>query len=141
MVKYNHTALISMIGLIIFGLACGSARYEAEAEKAAPLFHDKLNAGKYDEIYDEADEEFKAITSKGDFIKICERLREKLGNVKRAKPTKTEVKHEANKTMVMQIYEVEFTKDKGVEQFIWVAREGPMKLGGYHAYSAALEKP
>ena len=111
--------VILLIALLVLSSACSLTKGKATAEAAVVKFHDQFNAGKFQEIYSQADEGFKKSVSEDDFIAMLEGVQRKLGMVREDHSTSWGVNTTSAGTMATLGYDVDFTAGKGSEKFIF----------------------
>ncbi|HEY1604734.1 MAG TPA: hypothetical protein VGF77_03980 [Allosphingosinicella sp.] len=74
-----------IVGAAALLAGCSAMKDEAAAGQAAAHFHQLLDAGRYDAIYDASTPELKASSPKPNFIRFLDAVHRKLGAVKDAK--------------------------------------------------------
>ncbi len=124
--------------------ACGACSLPALTngkgigEAAVAQFHSRYNAGRYHEIYMEADEEFRKSATEEEFITLLEAIKRKLGTVAHAGPAGWNVNVTTAGTLVSLGYNVEFSEGKGTEQFAFRVRGDKAFLYNYNVNSNLL---
>jgi Protein of unknown function (DUF4019) len=129
--------LVLLTGLAAFG-SCSLSKGKGIAEAGVAKFHDRYNAGKFNEIYADTDEKFKKVTSEAEWTTLLEALHRKLGVVKQSKSAGWGVNATPQGTMATLNYEVEFSEGKGTEQFVFHITGDQARLLGYHVNSPLL---
>ncbi len=109
-------------------------------ERAAAKFHERLDAQKYDEIYDDLADDFKKVTSKEDARQLFEAVSKKLGKVKSTQLQSWNSQTTTAGSFTNLIYQTEFELDKGEENFTLVINGDEAKIAGYHVNSKAFMK-
>ena len=122
---YHHSLLRTKLTVILVGFllvacsSCSLTKGKGIAEAAVVKFHDQFNAGKYHEIYENADDGFKKSVSESDFVGLLEAVKRKLGTIKQAHSASWGVNTTAMGTMATLSYDVDFSEGKGSEQFVF----------------------
>jgi len=131
-----------MVGVAVAYLfwQCGSAVMHGRrlSNAAVQNFHQQLNAEKYDEIFDTADESFRTSKSKEDSLKVLRTVHAKLGNARSETLTQVTMQTTGAGTFVITTYTTTFEQGEAVERFTWVKRGETLFLRGYHVDSNAL---
>lgn len=108
------------------------------ADKAVARFHSQLDAGQFESIYQEADDELKKASKHDDTVQLFAAVHRKLGKVKKANQENYVVNWRTNGTFATIKYETEFADGKGAEQFTWRVDGDKAKLVAYNINSQAL---
>jgi hypothetical protein len=127
-----------VVGLLALSSACSLTKGKAIAEAAVVKFPDQFNAGKYQEIYAQADEGFKKSASEDDFVPLLEAVQRKLGTVKETHSSSWGVNTTTAGTMATLSYDVDFSEGKGSEQFIFHISGDKALLYHYNVNSPLL---
>lgn len=130
-----------IIGIIFLFLtiSCSSMmKGQQLAESAVENFHSQFNAGKYSEIYYQADDEFKKSVTEKEWIELLEAVRRKLGTVTNATSSGSNVKTTNAGTVATVTYNVEFSEGKGTEQFVFHVTDDKALLYNYNVNSPLL---
>jgi hypothetical protein len=130
--------VILLIGLLVLISACSLTKGKATAEAAAVKFHNQFNAGKFQEIYAQADEGFKKSVSENDFIAMLEAVQRKLGMVREDHSTSWAVNTTTAGTMATLGYDVDFTAGKASEEFVFHISGDQALLYHYNVNSPLL---
>jgi len=119
---------------------CGSALVQGRklATAAVRHFHQQLNAEKYEEIYREADEGFRAGQSHDELIQFLQAVHKKLGNAGDEKQVNIRVDTNTRGTFTTTWYNTTFVNGTASERFTWVKSDGALELYAYHIESNAL---
>ena len=136
----NKTNLI-IIGVIFLFLtiACTSMMKGKElAEPAVEKFHAQYNDGKFTEIRDQADDEFKKMVTEEQLNELLGAVQRKLGKVKSATASGWRVNTTTSGTFANVSYDVEFTEGKGTEQFVFHITDDKALLYNYNVNSPLL---
>jgi hypothetical protein len=110
----------------------------ALAEPAVQAFHAKLNAGKYEEIYQEADAAFTGTGKHDELVKFLAAVHTKLGDAEVTNQVNMFVNATTSGTFIVTRYDTTFARGTAVETFTWTKKSGNLKLYGYHVESNAL---
>jgi hypothetical protein len=108
---------------------CSAGKDEAAAEQAVTHFHQLLDAGQSEAIYDAATPEMKANAPKADFIRFLDAVHRKLGVVKEAKQQGWGVNYNTGGGTVTLSYQTRFANGSGTEQFVYRTGAAPALLG------------
>jgi hypothetical protein len=135
-IRTNRTVLVVIVGVILLASASCSPAEPTIAEAAVTQFHTQYNAGQFREIYRQADEAFKDYRKETDFVEMLEAQTLKLGRVDQSKPVRSRSIKEG--PMVIVIQDVEFTKGKGTEKFVFRVTGDKVALNNYSVDSLQL---
>ena len=128
--------LLFLIAAIALTSGCSDTVHGREiAEPEIPLFHERLDAGKFDLIYDNADAEFKKTVPKQKIEALFAAVGRKLGKHKSSKQVNWNVRTFNGVTNVALAYETEFTDGEATETFTFQVSNGKAKLMGYNISS------
>lgn len=109
-----------------------------QADNAIADFHGRYNGEKFDEIIDEAADEFKKSAPRENLLKFLNRVHRRLGKVKNSKELGWRVNFTTGGTIVVSTHEAEFENGKGTETFTVVVRDGKARIVGYNVNSDKL---
>ena len=110
---------------------CSAGRDTAAAQQAVVQFHQRLDAGQFDAIYDASGSELKAITSKPQFVALLAGIHGKLGAVKQTKQVGWNVNYNTGGGTITLTYQTQFGAGSSSEQFVYRTGATPMLIG-YH---------
>jgi hypothetical protein len=79
-VWYTGAGVVSLL----FASSCDFEENKKFAQQAFQEFHSKLDAGAYDQLYREADPEFRKSVTEADFARLLESVRIRLGKPQRS---------------------------------------------------------
>jgi hypothetical protein len=132
--------LLGLGGLVLIVLiwSCGTHFYHdyGICRSAVDRFHQHLNHGEYESIYNEAADDLRAGAPEADQIKVFQTVHEKMGIALKMKPLGFHVKASTNQGILAdQVCETEFSLGKAEEQFVWRIKGGDAMLVSYHAES------
>lgn len=130
--------LILVALLLAVGSACSLTKGKGIAEAAVVKFHDQFNAGKYHEIYEQADDGFRKAATEDDFVALLEAVHRKLGTVKQAHSSGWGINTTLAGTMATLSYEIDFSEGKGNEQFVFHISGDKAALYHYNVTSPLL---
>jgi opacity protein-like surface antigen len=116
---------------------CSAGKDAAAAEQAVTHFHQQLDAGQFDAIYDASAPELKAVTPKAAFLRLLDAIHRKLGAVKGATSQGWGVNYGTGGGTVTLNYQTQFARGSGTEQFVYRTGSAPTLLG-YHINSTDL---
>jgi hypothetical protein len=129
------------IVLMVLGLAlaaCSPSKDLPAADHAVAQFHQQLDAGQFQAIYDQSDSAMKAAAPAPKLIALLDAVHRKLGTVK------SSARQGWNDTVNMQGhflttgYKTSFVKGDGVETFVFRVSGKQAALVGYNINSDAL---
>jgi hypothetical protein len=115
----------------------------SEAQEAINSFSEDFNAGRFDKIYRETADEWRAQVTPEQSNEIFQKLKERLGPVKERTFTsgrqqqKGYEKLPANSLVIR--YNTKFERSEGMETFTLIERDGRYQLGGYSVSSDVLK--
>lgn len=129
---------LGVITLVSILCGCSMSADTAVAEQAVPKFHEELNAGRFDAIYNESGDELKKATTQPDFVALLEAVHRKLGNTKASDKTGWNVNYQTSGSFVTLGYKTTFDGGDAQEQFVFRLQDKAALLVGYHINSTAL---
>ena len=131
---------VTALLLIYLTWQCGSALHQGKvlAEPAVQAFHAKLNAGPYEEIYQEADSGFTGEGKHDELVKFLTAVHTKLGDAGVTNQVNMLVNATMSGTFITARYDTTFGRGKAAETFTWIKKNGTLKLYGYHIEGNAL---
>ena len=115
----------------------------AGAQTALETAIEDIDAGRYDKLYQEASDEWRAQSSIEDSKATFQKLRERLGNARTrtqetAREDQTSTAPVAGHSVTM-IYQTTFDRGEGIETFTLVERGGRWALAKYYVSSSGLK--
>ena len=135
----NRKLILVVVAVVLVGSSsCSLTKGKGIAEAGVAQFHNQYNAGRFHEIYSQADEEFRKSTSEPDFVAFLEALRRKLGTVNQSNQAGWHVNATPVGTMVTLASNVEFSEGKGMEQFVFRISGDKAMLYNYNVNSPLL---
>jgi hypothetical protein len=131
---------LTALFLIYLMWQCGSALRQGRvlAEPAVQAFHNKLNAGQYEEIYQEADSGFTGEGKHDELVKFLTAVHTKLGDAGVTNQVNMLVNATTSGTFITTRYDTTFARGAASETFTWIRKSEGVKLYGYHIESNAL---
>jgi len=126
--KLSLTLLLLIAPLCI---SCSMDEYKSLAETEVPKFHESLNAGKFEDLYNQSSDDLKKAASKEDFVKLVTAVHKKLGNVVESKSTFYNINYHTSGTFVTIGYDTLFASGKGTEKFAYRIKDDRAILNGY----------
>ena len=125
------------IALAICVGGCSAGQDSAASQAAVVRFHQLLDSGQFDAIYDSTGPELKGITPKPQFVQLLDSIHRKLGAVKQSKQVGWNVNYNTSGGTVSLTYETQFASGSGTEQFVYRSGKPPLLIG-YHIESSDL---
>ena len=133
---------IAITALLFAYLAwqCGTGLKQGQrlADAAVERFHADLDEGHYEQIYLDADENFRQGVKIEEFSKLFGAIHGKLGNTGRATLVNISANVTLTETFITTRYSTNFEKGQAAETFTWVKQNGLLVLHEYNIQSSAL---
>ena len=101
-------------------------------DAAVATFHSELNAGSYEQIYDEATPALRASAPKAQILGVFEGVHQKLGNAVSAKFNEYSSNSTSSGTEVVGTYTSTYANGTVKETFTWIKKENSLRLLRYH---------
>lgn len=130
--------LASLFALVAFLCGCSMSADSALAEQAVPKFHEELDAGSFDAIYNGSADELKKATTQQDFVALLDAIHRKLGNTKASDKMGWRVNYQTSGSYVTLDYKTWFDGGNAQEEFVFRMNDKAALLVGYHINSTAL---
>ena len=130
-----------LAGLCLLVAALGGCSMSADtalAEQAVPKFHEQLDAGSFDAIYDASGDALKKATTHQDFVDFLGAVHRKLGKTRQSAKTGWNVNYQTSGSYVTLTYKTNFEGGDAQEQFVYLLQDKTVVLIGYHVNSTAL---
>ncbi len=108
------------------------------AEPRVALFHEQLNAGQYDQIYDEADDGFRNAAPREKVLALFAAIDTKLGKVQSSSISSWRVNTYNLATRVVLVADTRFEHGSGTETFTYGVSDGKATLIGYNINSLEM---
>jgi len=118
--------------------ACGVKQSVGDAEAQISTFHADLNAGRFDEIWNDSSAELRKASSKDDFLDLMKAIHRKLGPVKKSQNVGWNANATTGGTYIIVQMQTEFTRGRGIEQFIYRKSGDDLQLNAYNIDSRDL---
>lgn len=137
-------AAARQVALLLLGCAllctagCGVSSSREHAAAAIDVFHNELNAGDFDAIWNGADDQFRETVSRQSYDKFVGAVHRKLGRALRTSNQNWSVRSFNLATSIVLVQHTEFEYGKGTETFTFSVRSDGVKLVGYHIESMEL---
>jgi hypothetical protein len=133
-VRFFGLALTILLGLG----GCGMSAAKAKAGTAMEAFHEQLNAGDFEAIWNSTDDTFRNATSRPTFEKIEAAVHRKLGRVLRTTDAGWRMQSFNFKSSIVLQQKTVFEHGSGTETFTFVIHGDEVKLAGYYINSTEL---
>ena len=130
--------LAGLCVLVIVLCGCSMSADTALAEQAVPKFHELLDAGDFDAIYEASAADLKRVTTHQDFVVFLDAVHRKLGRTKGSDRTGWNVNYHTSGSFVTLTYKTSFDGGAAEEQFVFRLQDKAALLVGYHINSTAL---
>ena len=125
--------VLAVLWLAFGSSGCGGfVRDKETAADAMDQFHDRYNAGDFGKIYDTADADFQASTTRTDWLKLMDAVHRKLGNYKTCASQGWKTNTNNFDTTVGLRYKSTFEKGDGTEDFVFHISGKRAELRSYH---------
>jgi opacity protein-like surface antigen len=131
-----HKPLLAA-ALLFAAAGCSAGEDKSAAEQAVAGFHQALDSGRFEALYDGSSADLKRASSKEDFLRLLDAVHRKLGNVQESKQVGWRVNYATGGSVVDLVYETRFAAGKGREEFVYRAGKQPSLLG-YNINSSDL---
>ena len=118
--------------------ACGVKQSVGDAEAQISTFHADINAGRFDEIWNESSAELRKASSKDDFLNLMKAIHRKLGPVKKSQNVGWNANATTGGTFITVQMQAEFARGSGIEQFIYRKSGDDLQLNAYNINSRDL---
>ena len=128
--------LILVLAIVVAG--CSMSGDAKLAEQAVTKFHESLDAGQFDAIYEDSAKDLKDVATKGDFAALLEAVHQKLGATKSASETGFNMNYNTSGKFVTLTYSTIYAEGEASERFVYRVHDDRALLVGYHINSNAL---
>ena len=127
------TRNIFLLLAVCFSLCgCGDTiKGKSIAESEVAVFHEKLNAKRFDEIYSTASDDFRKAAPKEKVLELFGAIERKLGRAKSSSTTNWNVRTFNLVTTVVLVEDTAFEQGKGTETFTFRVSGEKAVLVGY----------
>lgn len=118
--------------------ACSMQADRQLAEAAIPAFHQQLDAGRFDAIYDVAADDLKRAAPRSDFTRFLAAVHRKLGVTQSSVPRGWQINVQTSGTYVTLTVATVFAGGAAQERFVYRLQDKQARLAGYNINSNAL---
>ena len=133
-------ALLAVVGGVVVWKIGRSTYHDYQiASSAVDRFHKQLNAGDYQQIYDEATVDFQRSGSRETFGRVLDNIRQKMGAAGKGNVAGFHVNWRNNRLWVDQVFNTQFEKGQGQESFVWEIVHDQPRLYNYRVDSPNLK--
>lgn len=129
--------LLAMAGLAVLA-ACSPASDLPEADAAITAFHQKLNAGDFDGIYNAAAPQFQSAATRVDHDQLMAAIHRKLGAFQSGSSQSWNDSVTTSGHVLTIGYAAKYERGAALENFVYRLDGGKAMLMGYHVNSNAL---
>ena len=129
---------LAFLAVIIFISLFGctdTIKGKSVAEPKVAVFHDRFNAGQYEEIYSEAADEFQKAATREKLLDLLSAIDRKLGKVQSLSIKSWNVKTFNLVTTVVFVADTQFEQGSGTETFTFRVSGDKAALLGYNINS------
>jgi hypothetical protein len=134
--RQTAACLLFILSVMIAG--CGAPKDLANTDLAVSKFHAQLDAGSFQQIYDDSGDAMKNAAPEKRFIDFLSAVHRKLGFVKSASRRGFHINWRTSGKTVTVSYATRFDQDIAEEQFVFHVSGDDAQLIGYHINSDAL---
>jgi len=127
------------VGLLVLLLGgCSASADKAAAERGVGEFRRSLAAERYHDIYVASSQDMQQATSEQALTVVLRGVHDRLGPVRESDQQSWRVNFDSRGNLVQLIYATQFTSGRGLEEFVFRANGGTVRLAGYHINSGDL---
>lgn len=131
--------LSGLIGAALIWKAGKSSFHNYQiASGAVEHFHHQMNLGDYDQIYDEASEEFRRSITREDLTRFFEKIQNNMGSVGEPRSLGFHVNWRSKAVWVDQTFNTQFLHGSAQEYFVWKIEQDQPRLYNYRIDSPNL---
>jgi hypothetical protein len=127
-----------LVTLAIVCSGCSRSENIDSDEQAVLSFHERLDAGQFDQIYELSSDELKKASTQSDFVALLNAVHRKLGNVKSAERQAWSTNYRTSGTFITLTYKTAYSEGEAAEQFVFRMQDHAAALAGYHVNANAL---
>jgi hypothetical protein len=136
------------IAVGLFGVVAGALAWKTGtgayhnyqiAFGAVDRFHHQMNLGDYDQIYDEATDEFRRSGTRQDLKSLFEKIHDKMGSAGEPRAAGFHVNWRNGVVWVDQTFNTPFLHGQAQESFVWKIEQGKPFLYHYRINSPDLD--
>jgi hypothetical protein len=134
---WKWSLALTAVLLLVLMWQCGAGLIQGRrlANTAVRQFHRELNAGRYDKICREADEDF---VKREELTKFLEAVHSKMGNVDSETLMNVRVNATTSGSSITTQFRTTFAQGPATETFTWEKSNGVLRLRGYSIQSSAF---
>lgn len=124
--------------LVLVLAGCSMSADTKLAQAAVVTFHEMLDAGQFEAIYDGAAADLKGVATKEKFVELLQAVHKKLGNTRASDMKGWNTNYSTSGSFVTLTYQTFYTDDEAKEQFVYRLLGDKALLAGYHVESNAF---
>lgn len=128
----KRSVLLTLIMSLLLLGCTDTIKGKSVAEPKVAVFHDRFNAGQYEEIYSEAADEFQKAASREKVLALFSAIDRKLGKVKSSSIKTWNVRTFNLVTTVVLVADTSFEQGSGTETFSFRVSGDKATLLGYN---------
>ncbi len=128
--------LFLALAVVLAGCSMSGDSKVAQAEVVT--FHELLDAGQFEKIYDNASSDLKKAATKEKFVDLLQAIHKKLGNTRASDMKGWTVNYNTSGSYATLTYQTFYTDDEANEQFVYRLEDNKALLAGYHIESNGL---
>jgi hypothetical protein len=132
----NRSAIAALCAVLV--ASCSSSTDLPKGEGAIGAFHERLEAGRYAEIYAKSTPDMKAHGSAEDMSKFLAAIHRKLGPIQSGKTVGWRENYNSSGHLLVMTYQAQYEKGEAEETFQFRFDGDAAVLDGYHVNSPAL---
>ncbi len=136
--RVNSIGAWLVLGATAALAACSSQKDLTAAEAAVAQFHQALDAGQFESLYDSASPEFKQSGTEAEIVKFLQAVHRKLGNSRSTTREFWQVNWQTSGEVISLRYATEYEQGKAREEFVFRMSGGAPALVSYNVNSKAL---
>lgn len=130
--------LILSCSVLLAMQACSASQDMGKAEAAVVHFHQQLDAGEVEAIYQATAQEFKQTGNKADLVAFFQGVHGKLGRYKSGRKVNWKMNYGTSGEIVVLDYQSDFENGEAGEDFVFRIDGDTPVLLGYHVNSNAF---
>jgi hypothetical protein len=132
-------AMFAALGMVLLW-SCGRGVYRnyRAAHSAVEQFHQRLDRGDYESIYEDTSASFRGAGSQEDEIKFFKNVHQKMGNSGATTATGFHINWQNGNLFVNQLFSTQFTQGQAQEEFVWLIDGDQPLLQSYRIDAAQL---
>ena len=133
--KWSIAITAIVLGYLMWQCGSGLSVGRSLSNAAVQQFHSELNNEQYDRIFAYADDGFRGSGKQEEGIKFLQAVHRKLGNAQQANLANMMVQATTGGTYIIAAYKTKFEHGDADEKFVWVRKDGQLKLYRYDVQS------